>query len=507
MVTRFNFGSEQSPVPRGYILDFGEAYSPSEGYGWVEQADSTTPLDIVGNGRKRNLSNNQLLDSFVHMQYPEDGTDANAVSTPAAWVHDVKNGRYRVSVGVGDLLFDDSAHSINVEGVSLISNFVPNSGTSIRFSTRQIDVTDGQLTVDAIGGENTKIVLFEFNSVTDTRINFGTSGTPGLDNYIRDIGQGYSNGKGFGWVTQDSLNSSQAEPIDVSPNGRERSLIEDVVSDSLIHMQYPDFVTNPEAVMTPAAWEYELPEGEYRITVQVGDPGFTDSTHVINVEDINFIDSFNPTSDIKFERVTQVVDVNDGRLTVDAIGGINTKLNYVRVSPITDVKINFGAEDIEGVPEEYYADSGLAYSDSRGYGWITQDSLGEDDPVLIDNSENIRFRDIVPEDPLLDSLIHLQYPDSGDKITANRTPSAWEYAIPNGEYEVKVSVGDPSFTDSIHVVNIEGVEVISGFIPDSDSLFLNATRTVEVTDGKLTVDAIGGENTKLNFIEIASIEQ
>ena len=506
MVTRFNFGTEQSPTPRGYILDFGEAYSSSEGYGWVEQTDLSTPLDITGNGRKRNLTNNQLTDSFIHMQYPEDGLDTTSVAIPAAWVYDLENGRYRVSVGVGDRLFNDSIHTINVEDVSLISNYEPDQNNPIRFATKLVDVTDGQLTVDAIGGENTKIVSFEFDSITDATINFGTSNTPRLDNYIKDTGRGYSNDNGYGWVTQDSLDSSQIESLDISANGRERSLIEDVVSDSLIHMQYPDFVTNPEAVMTPAAWEYELPEGEYRVTVQVGDPGFVDSTHVINVEDINFIDSFTPTSDNQFEKVTQVVSVDDGRLTVDAIGGTNTKINLVRISPITKVKINFGAEDIDGVPEEYYTDSGLAYSDERGYGWITQDSVNSSS-VPTDNSENIRFRDIVPEDPLLDSLIHMQYPDYGDKITANRTPVAWEYALPNGEYEVKVSVGDPAFRDSVHVINIENVDVISNFVPSGDNLFSTATTVVGVDDGKLTIDAIGGENTKLNFVEIAMIEQ
>lgn len=507
MVTRFNFGTEQSLTSGGYIIDFGEAYSPSVGYGWVEQEDLTTPLNVIPNARERNLSGNQLLDSFIHMQYPPDIPNSDAVVTPAAWVYDVKNGRYRVSVGVGDLFINDSIHTINVEDETIISSFEPDSDNPVRFSSGVVDVTDGQLTVDAIGGENTKINSIEFDSVSSAWINFATSNTPRLNGYIKDIGQGYSDSIGYGWVTQESLSESDTQPINITANTRDRSLVDDIVSDSFIHMQYPEFAGDSESSTTPAAWEYSIPDGKYRVTVEVGDPGFTDSNHVINVEDVNFINGFTPTADDSFDKATRIVDVSDGKLTIDAIGGENTKLTNVRIDPVTDIKINFGPEDTTVVPDGYYSDSGLAYSSIRGYGWITQASVGTDNPVgvEIDNSENTRFR-FLGEDPLLKSLIHMQYPRRGGSRTANRTPSAWEYAIPSGEYEVTVGVGDPSFVDSIHEINIEGVNAISDFRPSGGSLFATATEIVEVIDGRLTIDAIGGENTKLNFVEIASID-
>lgn len=505
MVTRFNFGTEQSSTSGGYVIDFGEAYSPSVGYGWVEQEDLTTPLNVIPNARERNLSGNQLLDSFIHMQYPSDIPNPDAVTTPAAWVYDVKNGRYRISVGVGDPFINDSIHTINVEDETIISSFEPDSDSPTRFGSGIVDVTDGQLTVNAIGGENTKINSIEFDSVSSAWINFGTRSTRRLDGYIKDIGQGYSDNIGYGWVTQESLSESDTEAINITTNTRERSLVGDIVSDSFIHMQYPEFAGDSNAVTTPAAWEYSLPDGRYRVTVEVGDSGFTDSNHVINVEDINFVNGFTPTTDNLFEKVTRIVDVSDGKLTIDAIGGENTKLTNVRIDPVTDVKINFGPENTTVVPDEYYSDYGLAYSGLRGYGWVTQLSAGTDNPVGVDISNNTRFR-FLGEDPLRKSLIHMQYPRRGGSTTANRTSAAWEYAIPNGQYEVTVGVGDPSFVDSIHEINIEGVDAISDFIPRGGELFATATEIVEIIDGRLTVDAIGGENTKLNFVEIASID-
>ena len=72
----------------------------------------------------------------------------------------------------------------------------------------------------------------------------------------------------------------------------------------------------------------------------------------------------------------------------------------------------------------------------------------------------------------------------------------------NGNYDVTVTVGDAMETDSRHCINVEGVSVISGFVPTDKVRFKSATITVTVSDGNLTIDAIGGKNTKINTITI-----
>ena len=136
---------------------------------------------------------------------------------------------------------------------------------------------------------------------------------------------------------------------------------------------------------------------------------------------------------------------------------------------------------------------------------------GRDRNVLFSDDEGEFFRE-----PVLDSLMHLQYPETTFySDVSNTTPAAWEYDIANGEYEVAVGVGDPDYFDSNHVINIEGESVISGFTPtplEDDVLsldggaFTTGTATVKVDDGKLTIDAIGGENTKINYISIVPVE-
>ena len=504
MVVRFNFATAGSPIPAGYILDFGEAYTSERGYGWVQQADFSLPLDVTPNTRDRNGLSDRLLDSLIHMQYPNSIGDPTAVRTPAAWQHDIENGEYRVTVSVGDIDFFDSQHSINIEGVPAITDFVPDSTNPFATATEIVTVEDGTLNINAIGGENTKLNFVDIIPAREININFGAVNSPFPEDYIRDFGEAYSEGRGYGWVTEASAGTDSIEPLDITTNGRQRNLIDDGLQDSLIHMQYPESFGFPDAVRTAGAWEYELPNGEYVVTASVGDPAFADSIHTINAEGISVIDGFASTEENLFTVASEVITVDDGRLTIDAIGGENTKLNYLNISSAIDVRVNFAPEDFERTPAGFINDFGEAYSEDRGYGWITQGTIDSFEPIPIDITGNARERGLVG-DPITDSLIHMQYPESIGDPDAIRTPAAWEYDLPNGTYNVRIGVGDPSFTDSVHQINVEDIPFIRDFVPTSDNLFSFANRIVEVDDGTLTIDAIGGENTKLNSVQITSV--
>ena len=523
MIEKINFGAPNSLLPEGYILDSGAAYSLERGYGWITEATlgeaNPTPIDIIPNSRDRNVHRARLLDTLVAFQYRQDVFNPRAIKTNAAWEYNLPNGHYRVSVSVGDPIYDDSRHVINVEGKRLISDFTPTANNLFKEVTQFVTVEDGKLTVDGIGGFNTKLNYIEISPVNNTKINFGTSDTDTPAGYIQDSGQAFNQQIGYGWVRQDSLGNDEATPIDISPNSRDRALRgglkpnrhtgSNVLTDSLVSFQYRRDVFNTVAVKTPAAWEYVLANGEYRVTVSVGDASYTDSNHVINIEGEQAIAGFTPTADELFKVATKVVTVADGRLTIDGIGGENTKINYVEIEPAsateetpTTININFGTSGIEP-PAGYIQDFGAGYSQATGYGWVTQDSLG-DNPTPIDITANTRDRDLV-SNQLQDSLIAFQYPEGIFNPDAVKIPAAWEYALENGTYEVTVSVGDASYTDSNHVINIEGQQVISGFVPTANELFTTATATIEVNDGKLTIDAIGGENSKLNYVQISSV--
>ncbi|MGB6003747.1 MAG: Ig-like domain-containing protein [Ornithinimicrobium sp.] len=184
------------------------------------------------------------------------------------------------------------------------------------------------------------------------------------------------------------------------------------------------------------------------------------------------------------------------------------------ITVIDDVALDVNFQSVAApTPDGYLADSGQAYGD-RGdglsYGWIEE---GGNTPL--DMSSNGRDRDRGGIDQLLDTFIHMQYGDIGTvfdgnpNCTANQCdPGAWEIDLPNGLYEVTLAVGDqPSGDgyDSLHAINLEAGVAIESFQGTGAQEYLEATAYAGVDDGKLTINAIGGANSKLNYVQIRSV--
>src|SRR4051812_15555443 len=64
------------------------------------------------------------------------------------------------------------------------------------------------------------------------------------------------------------------------------------------------------------------------------------------------------------------------------------------------------------VPSGYVGDTGAAFDATRGYGWIRQDSLSATH-VPLDLTRNTRDRARAGIDPRLNTIVHLQYGDTG----------------------------------------------------------------------------------------------
>ena len=176
---------------------------------------------------------------------------------------------------------------------------------------------------------------------------------------------------------------------------------------------------------------------------------------------------------------------------------LTVNLSVTGTSP-TGVKINFQAVGTTATPTGYQKDVGGPYSDTRGFGWI-------DAATRLARDYSTFSRERATSDELrLRTFMQMQ--------PAGQPAGAWEYKVAAaGTYNVTVSVGDPSFGDSNHSLNVEGTPAITGFVPNlavSGGAFRSATVTVPVTDGRLTIDASGGTNTKINYvvIELANAE-
>jgi N-acetylneuraminic acid mutarotase len=263
-------------------------------------------------------------------------------------------------------------------------------------------------------------------------------------------------------------------------------------------MQYDG---NPKwAKPIPGRWEVALPEGLYDITVSVGDAQVFDGLHRMSAEGVTLIGGFTPTASTPFATGRARVRVSDGKLTLSAAGGTNTRINYVDIDRIEALrKVNF-QDELAPTPSGYLRDFGLPYDTSRGYGWIAQDS---NTPIsLVGNG---RDRNLVT-DQRFDTFMHMQYP--GGPPSGTTTPGRWEMAVAPGVYDITVAVGDPDTTilDSNHRVLVEGIAAIPFFTPDGVNQHQVATVRLNVVDGKVTLDAAGGTNTKIDYVEVNPAE-
>ncbi len=145
-------------------------------------------------------------------------------------------------------------------------------------------------------------------------------------------------------------------------------------------------------------------------------------------------------------------------------------------------------------PNDYIVDQGEAYDD-RGngfvYGWL--DQINDYPRDLAE----LRDRNIFPAE--LSTLALMQ--------TNDGKAWYWEFNLPPDLYRVRVAVGDPQFKDSKHLIRAEGREVITlDQNPAGAPSSAEGTIIVPVLDGKLTIDAIGGENTKINYVWIGRVD-
>ena len=145
---------------------------------------------------------------------------------------------------------------------------------------------------------------------SDIKINFQAKDSEIPDGYIPDYGEiyGSKNGYNYGWNTDHS----------------DLTVTEYVYSDLQLNSSCGFHDTGK--------WVIELENGYYDVTVSVGDLA-NGTTNTINVEDINFWNDLSLSSN-EFLNETKIIQVKDGRLTVDAgySQDNETRINYIEIN-------------------------------------------------------------------------------------------------------------------------------------------------------------------------------
>lgn len=179
---------------------------------------------------------------------------------------------------------------------------------------------------------------------------------------------------------------------------------------------------------------------------------------------------------------------NGGEIT--AIPDIQPPGTHPRANgPPGDYYINF--QDPAGEPAadplvvdgKTYLKIGAAdYSQADGYGWYSPPEAHWM-TAWLGSGPNVLQRSIL-------------YSDWG-------RPAVFEFDLPNGEYQVTVSVGWEGRTYAHQQVEIEGVSFVANEATTPAQPYLVRTHTLQVSDRKLTMTmGLFDEYTMLNFLEI-----
>ena len=150
---RVDFTTPDGPLPTGFVRDAGAGYSTTRGYGWETQQG--TPVDLAASTRRRTVD---TYTRWVGLIVTKD----LASNAEARWQRSVSNGTWRVTVGVGDPEYTtQSRHTIRVEGRTILDRWQPTTTVWRKEVTADVVVADGRLTIDAIGGQTTKLSWVE----------------------------------------------------------------------------------------------------------------------------------------------------------------------------------------------------------------------------------------------------------------------------------------------------------------------------------------------------------
>ena len=177
-----------------------------------------------------------------------------------------------------------------------------------------------------------------------------------------DTGEAYGdrgNGFTYGWVDIDDANNTVTQTPKAQPTGsmRYKNNVTEAsdLQKTYAHFDYPGTAGGDRE----RAWEIALEDGTYEVTVAIGDTaGQYDSNYVLNVEGQQFGPAYEPVNlageklvggaynasfdgeGFRSNLYTGIVQVSDGRLTIDGTDGENVEIQWLDIDRVPDLTPN-----------------------------------------------------------------------------------------------------------------------------------------------------------------------
>jgi hypothetical protein len=553
---RVNFQDQNSNPPTPWLVDYGQPYglrtAANQGngvytYGWVTQSNLTTPLDLTAFGATRSAAaTGENIINVTVMQMQAGGNQG-------AWQAVVPNGSYEITARVGDISTPAAPvrYVLNVEGNNFIDFEPINNVDEERIATFPVEITDGKLTLDAVGGSKTRIksvIIKPFNKQLafndDTlSISIPYLGGTGNLNAILSANLGtpsniaLTKSGGSAWVTVPSATNLGAVNFGVNADGLTPGTYYATITATMPAYTSGKVVVKLNVVprtlgFSPTTLDFTVSQGgtptpqNATITASSGTPilTLTEVTHsawvilpaTAELGTLSFginadgLSAGSYTAKVVVQAVGYTQDTLTINLTVNPIAFPNTwkyRINFQTAGlGLTASLRDLGyTHKDNGEPYGVRNDdgSGIGFgADVLTYGWIHPNTNAPEDNGA--NGENrTNFAGTYPID-----LYTL------NKLQVQNDEANWEIALPNGFYRIQVVSGDaPTGLVSIshHILHAEGVEIVNfNQIVNGNGVGGYSTpnpKVIEVKDGKLTIDAHGGINSKICYIWIQPLDE
>lgn len=382
-----------------------------------------------------------------------------------------------------------------------------------------------------------RVIVVKGISTNAVNVNFQDTLTVPPTGWVRDFGQAIGSRTGlyqsaglkYGWRKR-----SDATPIDLTKNGFDRNTPEDITLATLIYMQANNVTGTFSGTKTQSYWEMNVPNGTYDVTVCVGDGKVENvtQTYNINVEGVKAIAGFVPNGAAgtigRFKQTTIRVTVKDEYLTINADGGVNTRINFVQVVPVSISPYLAWANSTQNIliqkgtttPATFALNVGNSNNSSIQYafaatygtgatGWLTYKSVQTGVTPLMTYNYSAAA-----------SLPIGTYTASVKTTVAGYTSSTMDIQLrvvdASNPYVISSSPANGSTNVDVNTVSIAAnnlfVPIVSGFKGgvDNSTITTNTVKLYKVIDGVSTlvpgiVQGTGGGDA-ISFSPLASLE-
>ncbi|NJB86504.1 hypothetical protein GGR26_002272 [Lewinella marina] len=221
----------------------------------------------------------------------------------------------------------------------------PATNTPLSFAVNAIDLQNGhyEATVVARAQGYVPAILQLEVFVKDevayaVKVNFQDGSFTPPAGYLADAGAAYGmQGQGlqYGWIDADSRQPA-------SNTGEATGSLRGITNGSpgtekLMH-SFNMFDYTKAATRQHRLWEVAVPNGRYRVETAVGDATKSNSRHSVRAEGVTLIEDHKTTSAELFEVATGIVEVIDGKLTIDDYSinpDGNTKIIYLTATQLS----------------------------------------------------------------------------------------------------------------------------------------------------------------------------